>query len=404
MSTPWQRRAASRPRTIEALTLTLLLAIALSGSFLSFAVMPGPPPLWSGVALSAFACAVLPWRRRFPVRVLAVTTLCTVAVSALGHLVTAMIMGPLMVAQYSVSLRAERRAGWYAALVATAALVTSGLFHSELRDQWLVGLVNPAAWVPLSAAFGSYLRVRREYAAARAEHVAREREEEARHRVVQERMRIARELHDVVAHHLTLAHAQAGVATHLARTDPEQAYEIMDRLSDTTAAALRELKSTVGLLRQDTDADDELAPAPGLARLPDLVAACAAADLTVTISTEGEPRPLAPGLDLTAYRIVQEALTNVTKHAGPVTAEVRLAHTPRFLTLTVTNDTAAGSRPTPPPGPGFGLLGMRERALAAGGTLHAGPLPGGGFEIACTLPLHGPLHDPLHGHDESTAP
>ncbi|MBZ6192174.1 sensor histidine kinase [Streptomyces olivaceus] len=399
MSTLWQRRVASR-RTTEALTLTLLFAIALSGCFLSFGVMPGRPPMWAGVALSALACAALAWRRRWPFWVLAVTTLCVVTVSALGHLVTAMLMSPLMVAQYSVSLRARRRAGWCAALVATAALVASGLFHDELRDQWLIGLVNPAAWVPLSAAFGSYVRVRREYAAARAEHIAREREEEARHRVVQDRMRIARELHDVVAHHLTLAHAQAGVATHLARTDPEQAYEIMDRLSDTTAAALRELKSTVGLLRQDTDADDELAPAPGLARLPDLVAACAAADVTVTVSTEGEPGPLAPGLDLTAYRIVQEALTNVTKHAGPASAEVRLAHGARFLTLTVTNGTAAGSRPAPPPGPGFGLLGMRERALAAGGTFHAGPLPGGGFEVVCALPLHGPLP----GHDESAAP
>ncbi|MFC8307095.1 ATP-binding protein [Streptomyces olivaceus] len=119
----------------------------------------------------------------------------------------------------------------------------------------------------------------------------------------------------------------------------------------------------------------------------------------MTVSTEGEPGPLAPGLDLTAYRITQEALTNVTKHAGPATAEVRLAHGARFLTLTVTNGTAAGSRPAPPPGPGFGLLGMRERALAAGGTFHAGPLPGGGFEVACALPLHGPLP----GHDESAA-
>ncbi|MFC8307096.1 histidine kinase dimerization/phosphoacceptor domain-containing protein [Streptomyces olivaceus] len=221
MSTLWQRRVASR-RTTEALTLTLLFAIALSGCFLSFGVMPGRPPMWAGVALSALACAALAWRRRWPFWVLAVTALCVVTVSALGHLVTAMLMSPLMVAQYSVSLRARRRAGWYAALVATAALVASGLFHEELRHQWLIGLVNPAAWVPLSAAFGSYVRVRREYAAARAEHIAREREEEARHRVVQDRMRIARELHDVVAHHLTLAHAQAGVATHLARTDPER--------------------------------------------------------------------------------------------------------------------------------------------------------------------------------------
>ncbi|MFE0799487.1 sensor histidine kinase [Streptomyces sp. NPDC058812] len=397
MSTPWQRRAASRPRTTEAGTLALVLALAVSGCVLSYGVMPGPPPLWSGIALSALACAPLPRRRSAPLRVLAVAALCMVAVSALGHLVTALTMAPLMVAQYSASLRVERRAAWYSALLVTAAMVGSGLLHSGLRDQWLIGLANPAAWVPLSAALGGYVRVRREYAAARAEHIAREREEEARHRVVQERMRIARELHDVVAHHLTLANAQAGTAAHLARSAPDQAYEILDKLSETTVAALRELKSTVGLLRQDTDTEDELAPAPGLDRLPDLVAACAAADLAVTVTVAGDPRPLAPGLDLTAYRIVQEALTNVTKHAGSRTAGVRLAYTPHFLTLTVTNDTAT-VRPAPPPGSahGFGLLGMRERALAAGGTFHAGPRPEGGFEVSCALPLH--------GHDESAAP
>ncbi|GHH92043.1 sensor histidine kinase [Streptomyces capillispiralis] len=400
MSTPWQRRVTSRPLVTEALVLVLLSALALFGVLLSFWVMPGPPPLWPGIALAVLACAVLPRRHGHPLAVLAVTTLCMTGVAALGHLVTAMTMSPLMAAQFSVSLRTERRAAWYSALVVTAVLVVSGLFHSELRHQWLLGLVNPAAWVPLSAALGGYVRVRRAYAAARTEHLAREREEEARHRVVQERMRIARELHDVVAHHLALANAQAGTAAHLARTDPDRAYEILGQLSGTTSAALRELKATVGLLRQDTDLDDELAPAPGLARLPDLVAACAAARLEVTVTEEGRPRPLAPGLDLTAYRIVQEALTNVTKHAATSTARVRLAYTPRFLTLTVTDDAPAPPAPRPGPGPapghGFGLLGMRERALAAGGTFHAGPRPEGGFEVACTLPLH--------GHDESTAP
>ncbi|MFD7704374.1 sensor histidine kinase [Streptomyces caelestis] len=399
MSTPWRSRATSRPRTTEAVLLVSLFAVAVSGCLLSSSVMPGPPPLWPALALSALACAAVPRRRSHPLPVLAVTTLSMVSLAALGHLVTAMNMGPLMVAQYSVGLRTGRRTAWYAALAVTALMVASGLFHDALRDQWVIGLVNPAAWVPLSAALGGYVRVRREYAAARTEHLAREREEEARHRVVQERMRIARELHDVVAHHLALANAQAGTAAHLARADPEKAYEILDRLSGTTAAALRELKATVGLLRQDTDADDELAPAPGLAQLPGLVAACATAGLDVTVTEEGRPRPLAPGLDLTAYRIVQEALTNVTKHAGTRTARVRLAHTPHFLTLTITNDTAGpASRPGSGPvsGHGFGLLGMRERALAAGGTFRAGPRPEGGFEVACTLPLH--------GHDEGAAP
>lgn len=206
-------------------------------------------------------------------------------------------------------------------------------------------------------------------------------------------MRIARELHDVVAHHLALANAQATTAAHLSRSDPEQAHEMLDALSRTTSAALRELKATVGLLRQEADGDD-LVPAPGLGRLPDLVAACATAGLDVTVTVDGSPRALPPGLDLTAYRIVQEALTNVTKHAATRTAHVRLAYTAHDLALTVTDDGApspststAPAADTSRPDHGFGLLGLRERAHSAGGTFHAGHRPEGGFEVACTLPL-----------------
>ena len=263
-----------------------------------------------------------------------------------------------------------------------------GLLFAPVDDGPLLAIVNPTAWVLLSAAFGSYVRVRREYAAARAEHAAREREEEARHRVFQERMRIARELHDVVAHHLTLADAQAATAAHLARTHPSQALDIIGKLPQTTSAALRELKAAVGLLRQDSDTDD-FAPAPGLRDLPELVDACAAAGLTVTLTTRGEqPLRLTPVVDLTAFRIIQEALTNVSKHAVTPTARVRLAHTPRHLSLTVTNDAAPGGPPVPRGG--FGLLTMRKRATAVGGAFRAAHRPQGVFEITCTLPFDSP--------------
>lgn len=214
----------------------------------------------------------------------------------------------------------------------------------------------------------------------------------------------------MVAHHLTLADAQAGTAAHLARTHPEQALDIIAKLPETTAAALRELKAAVGLLRQDNDASD-LTPAPGLDRLPDLVDACSMVGLEVTVTVEGQRRPLPSVLDLTAYRIVQEGLTNVTKHAATRTAQVRLAYTPHYLTLTVINDTTPDRAVAPATaGGGFGLLGMRERAAAAGGTFHAGRRPHGGFEVACTLPLHhhgappDPHDAPLpHSHDESPA-
>ncbi|MFI1030112.1 sensor histidine kinase [Streptomyces sp. NPDC020951] len=397
MSTHWQRRAATRPRAVEAATLSLLFAVTVGGLVFTRTVMPVTPALWPGVALSAVSCAALVRRRDRPLPVVAVTLLCTMGLGALGYLLTPGLMGALLVAQYSVSVRTPRRTTWNSALAAAAGMIVAGFFLPSFYDSLILAIVNPAAWVLLSAVFGSYVRVRREFAVARAEHAAREREEEARHRVIQERMRIARELHDVVAHHLTLADAQAGTAAHLARTDPDKAFEIVGRLPESTAAALRELKATVGLLRQDTDPTDERAPAPGLEQVPDLVDACSAAGLQVTVTNGGHPHPLTSVIDLTAYRILQEALTNVTKHAATRTAQVRLDYTRRHLTLTVTNDTlpdrpAAAHRS----GGGFGLRSMRERATAVGGTFHAGHHPQGGFEVACTLPLH--------GNDESPAP
>ncbi|MEW1864830.1 sensor histidine kinase [Streptomyces sp. NPDC088194] len=392
MSTSWQRWSARHPRAVETTLLALLLAATGSGVLITRSVTDHSPTLWPGLVLSVLSCAALLRRRSHPLPVLAVTAVCTMVEGALGYLLTPLLMGPLLVAQYFTNLLAPRRTAWNSALACTVGIVVTG-FLSTFRHALLLAVLNPATWVLMVAALGSYVRVRREYAASRAEHAAQEREEEARRRVVQERMRIARELHDVVTHHLALAHAQAGTAAHLAATRPEQAFEIIARLPGTTAAALRELKATVGLLRQDTDPDDEIAPAPGLGRLPDLVTSYAAAGLDVAVTVAGERRDLAPGLDLAAYRVIQEALTNVAKHAATHTARVRLAYTPDRLTLTVTNSTAPGTRP--PAGPatahqGFGLLGMRERALAAGGTLRAGPRPEGGFEVVCTLPLNGP--------------
>ncbi|MEU1181491.1 sensor histidine kinase [Streptomyces sp. NPDC005820] len=388
MSNSWRHRAAAHPKALDLAVLVLLFAVTVSGVLVTRALASGPLALWPGIALSALACAALKRRRNHPLPVLAVTALCAITVGALGYLLTPLLMGPLLVAQYETSLRTPRRTGWNSALVVTGCVVFGGLLFPSFLDSVVFAVVNPTAWILLCAALGGYRRVRREYAVARAEHADRQREEEARHRVVQERMRIARELHDVVAHHLTLADAQAGAVKHLVRTRPDQAQEIIDRLPETTAAALRELKATVGLLRQDTDPADDLAPAPGLDRLPDLVDSCAAAGLEVAVTVEGERRPLTPVLDLTAYRILQEALTNVTKHGAGRTAEVRLAFTPRRLTLTVTNDTAVDRTPVPSgPGGGFGLISMRERATSAGGTFHAGHRSRGGFQVVCALPL-----------------
>jgi signal transduction histidine kinase len=240
----------------------------------------------------------------------------------------------------------------------------------------------------LPVALASTTRFRHDYLAAvrkRAEYAERSREEEARHRVAEERVRIARELHDVVAHHLALANAQASTAAYLAQNRTDQVQGILNELAGTTSAALRELKATVGLLRHPDDTSSPLDPAPGLGQLPELTAAFASAGLAVDVAVDGEEQPLSPGVDLTAFRIVQEALTNVTKHATTKAASVRLAYGEDRLTITVTNDAAPAKHS--PAGDGFGIVGMRERVQSAGGQFQAGLHPEGRFTVASELPI-----------------
>lgn len=199
-------------------------------------------------------------------------------------------------------------------------------------------------------------------------------------------MRIARELHDVLAHNISMINVQAGVAGHLIDRQPEQAREALVTIKEASREALRELRGTLGLLR---GVDDEAprAPAPGLARLGELIERHHSAGLAVRVVTTGEVRPLAPGADLAAYRIVQESLTNVVRHASADTATVTMAYGPRDVVITVDDD---GISPPAASGPaGNGLTGMRERATAAGGDLSAGPRPDGvrGFRVRASLPI-----------------
>lgn len=273
-----------------------------------------------------------------------------------------------------------------------AVVVASAVIDTDTptTGMYLLRSIGPVLWLMLPLVGGGRDRLRRDYVdsvQARAAHAERTREEEARLRVAEERMRIARELHDVVAHHMAVANAQAGTARHLAPTHPEQAQKLLGELTTTTSSALLELRATVGVLRQIGDPDvDPLQPAPGLDRLPELIATCESAGVEVSVTTEGEPRPLSPGVDLTAYRIIQEALTNVTKHGAGRGARVRLTYSDSRLLVSVTNDGTAA--PVPVPEGGYGLMGMRERAHSVGGDLHAGPRPEGGFEVATALPLH----------------
>ncbi|MYS75605.1 sensor histidine kinase, partial [Streptomyces sp. SID5926] len=316
----------------------------------------------------------------------------TIAAIARGYLLTPMLLAPLLAAMYWLAVLCDRRTVRLYALVVTVALLTVNLFSDGMRDlSPVLTVIGPVFWMALPLVGGSLARLRGDYLEAvksRAEHAERTREEEARLRVTEERMRIARELHDVVAHHLALANAQAGTAAHLSHSNPEQSRKILDDLTGTTSSALRELKATLGLLRQDDRPKGAgLEPAPGLARLPELIDSYRSAGLEVVIHQEGVRRPLTPGVDLTAYRLVQEALTNVAKHAPERAAHVSFTYADSRLLITVSNDGPATATTVNGTSGGFGLRGMRERAQSIGGDLRAGPRPEGGFEVATALPL-----------------
>ncbi|MFD3625379.1 sensor histidine kinase [Streptomyces sp. NPDC058698] len=390
----FERYADRHPRVVDAVLVLVLMACAIVGSGLT---RPGaaPPQRDTTVLLvMGAACLALFRHRSHPRAVTVVNAVCIVFVTALEYVLTPLLLAPVMAAMYWLTTHTGlRTARFYSVTTAAALMAASALFDPTYAASPVPRSIGYCFWLLLPLAAGSMTRLRRAYVAsvqARAEHAERTRDEEARRRATEERMRIARELHDVVAHHLALANAQAGTAAHFALTDPRRTKEILTSLTATTSSALRELKTTLGLLRHDsTPAPASLEPSPGLARLPELVSTCSSAGLTVTVTTAGEPRPLTSGGDLTAFRIVQESLTNATKHAAADSAHVHLAYEDARLLITVTNEAPYGTTDAAPavPRQGFGIMGMRERAHTVGGSFRAGPRPGGGFEVAAGLPL-----------------
>lgn len=238
---------------------------------------------------------------------------------------------------------------------------------------WLVSAVATAAALRLWQA-----RVRE--IEARAEEAERSRDEVARRRAVEERLRIARELHDSLTHSISVIKVQAGVAAHLAEKRGEEVTPALRAIVEASADATRELRSTLSALREQADTGT------GLDQLPVLLDRAKAGGVAVTFSQTGTPGHVPADVDSAAYRIVQEALTNVRRHAGPVNATVHVSHEPGRLTVRVAND---GAHVTEPPVPGLGLIGMRERVTALGGRLRAEPIGTGGFEVAAELPLGG---------------
>ncbi|WP_030198400.1 sensor histidine kinase [Streptomyces sp. NRRL S-87] len=367
-------------------TAVVVAVAAELGSTWAAHVQPDARPLDAAArVLLALGPALLLWRNRRPVAVVFAVCAVTLAYLALGY-----PYGPVFVAVAVAALSAVAAGHRYAAWTAVGLLWAGHLAIAH----WLYRRLPPAgdgprpwtgefgtvAWVVALFAAAELVRVRRE----RRARERTERAAAARRRADRERLRIARELHDVLAHSISVINVQAGVGLALLDADPEQARTALTTIKAASKEALGEVRQVLDALR--TPGAAPRAPAPGLDRLPELVEQAAAAGLTVEVERTGaQGGALPPGADLAAFRIVQEALTNVVRHSAARTARVRVVRTRDALELTVADDGPATGGDAG--GSGTGLTGMRERAAALGGTIEAGPRPTGGFAVRAVLPL-----------------
>ncbi|RNF80022.1 sensor histidine kinase [Streptomyces botrytidirepellens] len=337
--------------------------------------------------LAVAVCATLPLRRRHPVTAGWFTVIGTGAYYLLST-----VDGPLIVIPIA-ALYALAAQGRIQASVAMVAVMVIGVGAGALVG---TGDVNGTAvfmltgWLIAVVALAAMRHGRVAYA-----------EEEARLRTTQERLRIARELHDVIGHNMSMIHVQASSALHRLHKDPGQAQEALSAIKQASKEGLQELRATLGVLRQ-VDEDAPTAPSPGLSRIDELVSSAARAGLDVRIENNGTDSPLPAAVDLAAYRIVQESLTNAAKHSGAKRVVVQIRHENRELTLTVQDD-GQGVPAHAVHGGGSGIAGMAERARALGGTLRAKPGSTGGFVVRARLPFSD-HHEPMGGASDDQDP
>lgn len=358
----------------------LILVVTLIGTRFAALDQPTARPLDAlGVALLAAGPVALVARRRFPSAVLIVTVVVVTAYLAAGFPFGPAFLAPL-VALCSAVLAGHR---WVAYLTTAAAVLVLVVVHM-LRNPGALPLAGAAAWVAALAAVIAGCegwRARRE----RLVQAAAAQEQAALRRRSDERLRIAQELHDVLGHHVSLINVQAGVALYLMDDDPEQARSALTAIKQSSRDLLREMRATLGVLR-GVDTAPPHHPVPGIADLDALVADVRSAGLPVEMRMEGEVVDLPPAVDRAAYRIVQEALTNTRRHAGPATATVLLRYAGDGLTVQVEDD-GSGHVWAGEDGGGNGVAGMRERAQALGGSSEIGPRQEGGFRVRAHLPV-----------------
>ncbi|MFD5202630.1 sensor histidine kinase [Streptomyces sp. NPDC058375] len=413
-----RRWLRAHPLAFDATLAFGTLVAMICGSFTDPGDGHGPPafgartPELFSVFLMALSAAALVLRRRRPMQVLAVTA----ALAAVEYVLMdppAPVVMSTVIALYTVASRTDRPTTWRVGLLTMGGLTAAAMVFGSTPwySQENFGVF---AWTGLAGAAGDAVRSRRAFVDAireRAERAERTREEEARRRVAEERLRIARDLHDVVAHHIALVNVQAGVAAHVMDKRPDQAKEALAHVRDASRSALNELRVTVGLLRQQGDPEAPTEPAPGLAVLGELVATFRNAGLPVEVACAEGGERLPAAVDLAAYRVIQEALTNVRKHAGAgARAEVSVVRVGATVEVTVLDNGRGSAGRLPGAGQGggagpgadddgldsggHGLIGMRERVTALGGALTAGPRYGGGFRVHAILPVEARTGEP----------
>jgi signal transduction histidine kinase len=374
-----QRLRRVDPQVADTALAVLLAVLGIADMAREVPADPSRPADVLGYALVVALCAPLIVRRRAPRLTAALVLVFAVVFSVAGYRQTVVGL-PLVISLFTLGRQRDLRSSAPVLAAVPVMLAVSYLASREpvpISDMASTVLFVAAAWW-----LGASIRIRRA--------------ELTRQAIAAERLRIARELHDVVAHGMSVVAVQSGVAAHVMDTRPEQAKAALEVIASTSRAALDELRRLLDVLRPDDESAGSLAPAPGLDRVRELADQLTHAGMTVRLRVEGEPADVPVAVDVTAYRIVQEALTNAFKHAGPgAGVDILIAHHDGAVTVEVVDD-GRGSPAPQPSGASAGLTGMRERVALFGGALEVGPVDGGGWRVAASLPLRGAGHGAGH--------
>jgi signal transduction histidine kinase len=389
-----------QPRTFDRLLVGVLLSIGLLNALFDLRFTDrelrfplGSPPgaaivIVVGLALLLVQVGPLLWRRRYPSLVLLLVAAAFAARILLGFNPGIAGFG-LLVAMYSVAAYEVGARRVFFLVVAGLGFVAGFVVFGVTGDPRSFAITVPSVFFVAAWLIGDYLRTRRAYVAQleeRAARLERERDQDRRLAADEERTRIARELHDVVAHDVSVIAIQAGAARAVQASKPEAAAQALGLIETTARETLIELNRLLGVLRGGNGATPDRSPQPGIAQLAGLVEELRAAGLEVDARVEGKPEPLPPALDLSAYRILQEATTNVLKHARARRVDIRVRYSEAMLALDIRDD-GAGNGGDPASSSGHGLIGMRERVALFGGQLHTGRNRAGGFSVHARLPL-----------------